>query len=236
MPMIRAILFDLDNTLLDRDASFRDFACKLADAYADAAEESREDWIGRVIEWDEDGYKDKRQLFRDVLERLPCRPAAGWEELYAYYRVHYVESAVPMAGMKELLSALRPYYRLGIVTNGSDSIQNGKIDKLGIRSWFGSVVVSETAGINKPSPLIFARALAELDIKPEQALFVGDHPVNDVEGALLSGMRAVWLKRNQPWRESIAVMPDAVISSLAELPEAIRLAWGQTASSKKRLP
>ncbi len=233
--MIRAILFDLDNTLLDRQAAFLRFASKLADDYADAVGEERQSWIDSVVEWDENGYKDKPQLFREILQRLPCRPAAGWEELYRYYREHYVASAVPMEGMRELLSALRPYYKLGIVTNGMDDIQNGKIDKLGIRGWFGSIVVSESAGMKKPSPLIFTRALADLDVSPEQALFVGDHPVNDVEGALLSGMRAVWLKRSQPWNESIAVMPDAVISSLAELPQAIRHAWGQTASSIKRL-
>lgn len=233
--MIRAILFDLDNTLLDRSSGFREFAQRFAGKYADVPQDQRLRWIERLIELDEDGYKNKPQLFRELPEQLPCRNHAGWEELYAFYEREYVQCATPMCGAKELLAALRPYYRLGIVTNGVDRIQRGKIDIAGIEKWFESIVVSESAGIKKPHPDIFSQALRELGVSPVETLYVGDHPLNDIQGAYFSGMKSIWLKRVQPWPDEAPALPDAVITELAQLPAAIRIVSGQTAASERRL-
>ncbi|WP_176444743.1 HAD family hydrolase [Paenibacillus herberti] len=230
--MIRAILFDLDDTLLDRAEGFREFAERLADRYADVSPEERPQWIKRLIELDERGYKSKPQLFRELLEQLPCRSNAGWEELYAFYDQEYVSSSRLMPGARELLAALRPFYRLGIVTNGRDCIQRGKIERTGIGGWFETITISESAGCKKPHPGIFARALSQLGSSPEQTLFVGDHPVNDIQGAYFSGMKSVWLKHSQPWPNETAMLPDAVITELSQLPAAIRLVSGQTAASE----
>ncbi|QJC51622.1 HAD family hydrolase [Paenibacillus albicereus] len=232
--MIRAILFDLDQTLLDRTEGFREFAGRFAARYADVPEGERSAWAERLIELDEDGYKTKRELFRELPERLPCI-CSDPAELMAFYEREYVGSARPMSGAPQLLTSLHPYYRLGIVTNGTDAIQRGKLERTGLARWFGSVVVSESAGYRKPQRELFALALRELGVQPEQALFVGDHPLNDIQGAYFSGMKTVWLKRSQAWPDEAAVLPDAVISEMAQLPAAIRLVSGQTAAADWRL-
>ena len=89
--------------------------------------------------------------------------------------------------------------KLGIVTNGDSRGQNTKIDALGIRSYMGTVVVSQAVELEKPDRRIFQLALRELGAEPAETWFVGDHPVNDVLGASAAGMNSVWLKGALAW-------------------------------------
>ena len=55
-----------------------------------------------------------------------------------------------------------------------------------------AVIVSERAGVSKPDPRIFAIALEELDVRPEEAVMVGDSWKADIAGARAAGLRPVW--------------------------------------------
>jgi putative hydrolase of the HAD superfamily len=94
--------------------------------------------------------------------------------------------------------------------------------RLGLLRYFRSVVASSSMGYKKPHASLFERALAELEIEPAAALFVGDRLVDDVSGAQAVGMRAVLTHqfRQEPL-DGVDVQPDAVIERLAELPAAI---------------
>ena len=80
-----------------------------------------------------------------------------------------------------------------MVTNGNSLLQNTKLDTAGIRELFDMAVVSDDIGIWKPNKGIFEYAMKALQVTPEESLFVGDHPVNDIQGALGAGMHAVWV-------------------------------------------
>jgi len=107
--------------------------------------------------------------------------------------------------------------RLGLVTNGQSQVQQAKIDILGIRESFHSIVVSEGAGCKKPDAAIFTIALEELGVNPSDAWYVGDHPRNDVYGAFQAGLFAVWKQGVRQWDDTLDVRPDAVITELSEL-------------------
>ncbi len=94
--------------------------------------------------------------------------------------------------------------------------------RLGLLRYFRSVVASSSMGYKKPHASLFQRALDELDIQAEEALFVGDRIVDDVSGAQAVGMRAVLTHqfRQEPL-DGANVEPNAVIGRLAELPAAI---------------
>ena len=77
------------------------------------------------------------------------------------------------------------------MTNGVSSLQNTKLDTAGIRHLFDVVVVSGDIGIYKPDRRIFDEAARRVGIENEKVLFVGDHPVNDIKGALGAGMQAI---------------------------------------------
>ena len=107
--------------------------------------------------------------------------------------------------------------KIGMITNGIGQFQIDNIKALGIEEYFDVILVSEWEGIKKPDPQIFQRALAKLDVLPNESLFIGDHPNNDVKGAQNVGMKGIW-KKDYQWSN---VDADYIVDDLAELPAII---------------
>lgn len=99
--------------------------------------------------------------------------------------------------LKEFLLDLKQSYLLGIVTNGTTSWQQDKIDAMGIRFLFApdTIFISEEVGFEKPAPQIYHKALSMFQVGAEETLFVGDSWANDVEGPGNIGIRSVWLNK-----------------------------------------
>lgn len=216
MNAIKAVILDLDQTVLDRMLTFRNYATSFVDTYF-KHHENRNELVEDIIRRDLDGYKDKPELFRELLAEYPWTPKPAFEELMDHYKVNYVKHAILMEQAKEVLDYLRTRYKTGLITNGRTDIQYGKIDRLGIRDDFDLIIVSEEAGVKKPNPTIFRMALQSLGLPAEQCVYVGDHPVNDVAGAANVGMNTIWLQGNQPWRDELDVTPNHVIRSFNQL-------------------
>ncbi|WP_461671144.1 HAD family hydrolase, partial [Mycobacterium tuberculosis] len=96
-------------------------------------------------------------------------------------------------------------------------IQYGKIDQVGIRSYFDCIIVSEEAGIKKPHARIFQMAAEILGLSPHECLFIGDHPTNDIQGAGNAGMETIWIEGYHAWNEDICIQPRHTIKHLSEL-------------------
>ncbi|WOF80959.1 HAD family hydrolase [Stutzerimonas kunmingensis] len=116
------------------------------------------------------------------------------------------------------LEFLANHYSLGVITNG-----NADVRRLGLADYFQFTLCAEELGVGKPDPHPFQQALRLGDARPEQAVHVGDHALDDIAGAQQAGMRAIWFnpKRNA-WPHDYH--PDAQIQSLAELPKLL-LSW-----------
>ncbi len=114
-------------------------------------------------------------------------------------------------------------YRIGIISN-FDSRIYGVCEALGISSFFDSYTLSSEVGAAKPSPIIFQRALDKHGVNPDEALHVGDSPLEDVEGAKASGILSVLIdrdalgQRRQGEGASSTKSRIFVISNLKELP------------------
>lgn len=111
---------------------------------------------------------------------------------------------------------------LGCITN-TILLEEGILDalrRLGLLRYLRSVVASSAAGYRKPHASLFQRALRELGVAPQEAVFVGDRLFDDISGAKGIGMRAVLTHqyREEPL-DGTAVRPDAVVRRLSELPE-----------------
>jgi putative hydrolase of the HAD superfamily len=220
MNHIKAIIFDLDNTILDRTSTFRRFTYSFLRNYFDHLE-STQHIFDLIIDLDQDGYKDKLELFSELLEQLPWEVKPLLSELIVFYSIEYVKSAVLMEQAREIVQYARTKYKTGLITNGKTLIQYGKIDQLVIRNDFDLIIVSEEAGIKKPDRRIFEMALVQLQLKAEQCIYIGDHPVNDIEGAAKVGMETIWMKVNQPWKDGIIAKPLHQIDRLSTLFELI---------------
>jgi putative hydrolase of the HAD superfamily len=104
------------------------------------------------------------------------------------------------------------------------------VDRLGFRPWLDPALSSAGTGIRKPDPLAFAPILAAWNLPPEAVVMVGDTLAADVLGAKRAGMHSVWLRAREDARQEgstgpaapgEAILPDATISHLAELPDCL---------------
>jgi putative hydrolase of the HAD superfamily len=80
------------------------------------------------------------------------------------------------------------------------------MDTSGLRPYCDIVVVSGDVGVHKPDPALFAYTAEKLGLKTNECVYVGDHPVNDIQGALDSGMKAI--RMNWGWFKDKSLRPD----------------------------
>ena len=139
-----------------------------------------------------------RERFRMVFERLEIPDSP---EVARFIEVGIAEHSRQLARAMEfpeshraVLDALRPRYRLAVVSNFDHGPTVGMaLESQGIRQRFEAIVVSADVGWRKPRPEIFAEALHLLRLGPEEAIFVGDTPEVDVVGAQGAGMDVIWI-------------------------------------------
>ncbi len=212
--MIKAVIFDLDGTLLNRDESVKAFIANQYERFnASLGHIPKEKFISMFIELDCRGYVWKDKVYQQMIDEFTISQVT-WESLLQDYLKCFKESCVAFPHLISMLEGMkRKSIRLGMITNGRDPFQMDNIDALGIRAYFDVILVSESEGIKKPNPEIFKRAMDKLKVKPDQCLFLGDHPINDVDASKKAGMTTVWKKDTQ-WTN---VDADYVIDDLAEM-------------------
>jgi putative hydrolase of the HAD superfamily len=200
-----AVLFDLDNTLADRDRSIERYSNAFFDRFSGQIAEKDPHGLARsIIDADGGGYTGREALFSQLVESLDWRERPATVELGEHWGSYFPGSAEPVPGLMSTLQALKGMgLSMGIVTNGLTASQMTKIEVLGLREYMGSVVVSEAAGVRKPDVAIFNLALSELKVKPARAWYVGDNPAADVVGASEAGLTPVWVKGHHPWPDGI---------------------------------
>ena len=91
----------------------------------------------------------------------------------------------------DILEYLKPRYKLHIITNGFQEIQEKKLKNAAIHSYFDQIVDSEMAGVKKPNPRIFKLALQKANVSARKAIMVGDSIEADILGAQAVGLHAL---------------------------------------------
>ncbi|MCX5497597.1 HAD family hydrolase [Kaistia dalseonensis] len=216
--MIRAVLFDLDETLIDRAPAIRAF---VADQYHRCADIlsaiPSERYQQEFLEVEQFGRVAKKIVYPELAARLGLGDEAA-AELLQDYTVHYPRYATLRPEARPTLDRLRSMeMSLGIVTNGVAEVQFGKIDALNLRTYFRTILVSAVEGVSKPDPVIFQRAAERLDLLQGECLFIGDNPLVDVVAAEASGMSAAWLANTEsPWPSDVPE-PRHRLSTLADI-------------------
>jgi HAD superfamily hydrolase (TIGR01509 family) len=241
--VITAVLFDGDQTLWDFEKVMRQAletvlselrvarpgaaadALTTGNLYDDRAE------VADELAGIEFNLAQLRRLgFMRTLSRLP-RPAVGSDDhggddealaaqLCASYFDHRDRDPALFDDTLPCLEALGSRYRLGLLSNGSRLP-----DSIGLGGIFEAVIFAQDHQVAKPERGIFAVAEELMHVAPEETVLIGDHPLNDVIGAKRSGWRAVWLDRKGegPYVPPTGYVekPDAVITSLSQLPEVL---------------
>ena len=226
---VTTILFDLDDTLFDHTATAR-AALRITATplpffsgvdfegfyrlYSELLEEYHVQLLaGRY------SYEEARQLrFQRLLAPFwPAATAAEIEGFIQVNQVNYPRLRQPVAGALALLKALKPHYRIGIVTNNRTAEQMEKLEFLEMTDLVDALITSEDVGVPKPHPRIFEVALQRLAARPEETVLVGDNWHADVLGALAVGIRPLWLNRFATARPLAHVAEIAGFEPLADI-------------------
>jgi len=217
--LIRAVCFDLDDTLLDCSGAARaaffdalgpgaDFALWLSIAETHYARFSR----GEV------GFARMHLERMTQFLRLSGQPGDP-AELEQRRAARLVERYAIFPDARPCLDTLRSAgLALGVITNGDAAEQRRKLATVGLADRFDAVVISGEVGAAKPDAAIFAHACGLLGARPDEALHVGDRLDLDARAAAAAGLTGVWLDRRGL---AAGDEPVAVVSTLAELPAVV---------------
>jgi len=203
----RLALFDLDNTLLDRERAFGLWTQDFLGAHGlDPAA------VPVIERADADGYADRAQFFGALRDALGI--TTSLDELLADYHVRYPSKYAAAPGTVDALGSLRRAgWKVAVVTNGPPS-QLAKLAAAGIEDEFDAVCVSSLVGALKPDPAIFAEAARRCGL-PLDGWMVGDSPDADIAGGSGVGLQTIWIHRGREWpRDDCS--PDRTASTIAE--------------------
>jgi putative hydrolase of the HAD superfamily len=109
------------------------------------------------------------------------------------------------------LEYLKPRYKLHIITNGFQEVQDKKLRNSKIDTFFEHIINSEMAGVKKPNPIIFQLALGNAKVNAEKALMIGDNLEADILGAQAVGYRTLHFNaHNEPQHDFCPMISDLI--------------------------
>jgi len=167
----------------------------------------------------EQGRVDQHTLrykrFYDSMLRLGIDDIEFSKLLGHHYLEHLPKRSTLMPGAMQVLEYLQPKYKIHLITNGFDKVQQQKLINSNIDHFFDVVVTSEFAGYKKPSREIFYFAISEVHAYPSNCIMIGDNYDNDVLGAANAGINQVYY--NPEKKAYIGQTPTHEIAHLVEL-------------------
>lgn len=239
---IRALLFDVNGTLIDIETDegleeiYRAIAhfllyqgiiihrWEVRDLYFQIMQQQRAASTEKFVEWDATAVWREflEQTGSDYTRSLPANKLAQLPLFLAELHRGIARKRLrPYPQVVETLEQLRSQYRLAVVSDAQSAYGIPELRAVGLRDYFHPVILSGDYGYRKPDPRLFQKALNELEVQPEQALYIGNDLYHDIWGAQEVGMKAVLVSYNRANLSFEAISPDYIIYTFAELLQAI---------------
>ena len=199
--MVKAILWDVDGTLLDFLAAekaavqrlFREFGLgECTDEMVARYSAINESYWKRL----ERGEITKQQVligrYREFFAEVGVDPSLA-EPFNARYQLALGDTVVYRDDSLTIVKALRGKVKQYVVSNGTIVAQTKKLERSGLGRWMNGIFLSEQLGAEKPNPAFFEKVFAALpDIPKEDMLIVGDSLTSDMKGGLMAGIPTCW--------------------------------------------
>ncbi|MGI9838480.1 HAD family hydrolase [Vibrio parahaemolyticus] len=237
--MLKAIFFDMDETLCGTSqadkAAGQKFAAWIQQTYPQVSDPQA--FLQRYLQG---VYKKLNAEFPQLVALLPDENAfrSGLIQTIlaengihidaeqAQQAQHYFDSARMGAftffpGVKEMLTDLRKHYKLVVITNGPIFSQHPKLKATQMDEWVDHIIVGGEEPEEKPAASIFQKALNLVDVKPEEALHIGDSLAADIAGANNMGILSVWVNATGASNPT-EITPNFEIRETVELKEILK--------------
>ena len=238
-PLPRAVLLDLDDTILDDSGNIT--MCWLTACHAHRSAMngldpvSVHDAIERVREWywaDPDRHRKgrldlvmaRREVVQLALAEIGVDNADLARQIGDTYHDLRDTGLRPFADALDTVRWLRSSgCRLALLTNGSEPMQRAKVNRFGLVDLFDAIFIEGELGFGKPDPRVYMRALETLDVAAGDSWMVGDNLEWDVAQPQRQGIYGVWIDlRGQGVPGRSTVRPDHIIRRLSDLRDLVR--------------
>lgn len=194
--MKKVLLFDLDQTILNRDVSLQRFLNWQINFLQLIPQSSKQKFIQRFIELDDHGRVWKDQVYHQLCNEFYITKYTV-NELLAIYISDFNEFSVAFEHAEITIKQLyQNGYKLGLISNGRSPFQEHNFYALGLSEYFSGIFVSEALQMRKPQPEIFLYVCTQFDCNPSDCIFIGDNPIADIAGAKNVGMCTIFFNSN----------------------------------------
>lgn len=220
--MIEFLFLDLDDTILDFHKAERIAISKTIREFGVEPTEEILALYHGINKWHweqlELGNLTREQVlvnrFGVLFEKLgKCVDAPKCAKVY---EINLSQGHWFLPGAEEAVDALSKKYRLFLASNGTASVQKGRMTSANLYRFFETVFVSQEIGHNKPSKAYFDACFASIpDFDREKAIMVGDSLSSDIKGGINAGLKTVWVNPNH--LSCGDIRPDYEIESLSQL-------------------
>lgn len=221
---MKAVLFDLDGTLLNRELSLVNFIRWQVQGMLKSEVINQNKFIERFIELDANGHVWKDKVYSTLIKEFSI---TGWSvsELLASYELCFCAFSVPIEGAIEAVNSIKSLgLKVALVSNGKSPFQERNFNALGISHLFDEIFVSESVGLRKPEKEIFELACKHLGVKTSKVVFVGDSVKSDIDGANNAGIFSILISKNP---EQQCPQASAIFSDYRQLLEIVQNAKQQ---------
>ena len=229
----RAILIDLDDTLLD-DTSYVNVcwadACAVAEARLPGVDIKRlrvtidklSSWFWSDPKRHRTGRLDLRRMTRAILEQVFAKLGINdrdlAHEVAEKYRDLRQARSTLFPGAMDALDCLRAEgVRLGMMTNGAAAVQRAKIERFGLAPYFDHIVIEGEFGAGKPDRRVYDTLLSALDATPGDAWAIGDHLEFDVLAPMQLGLHGIWVDVRNAGLDGRPDRPHRIVSAFTEI-------------------
>ena len=205
MKIYKHILFDLDHTLWD-------FEKNSTEALVEVYHHFNLDQIGKfspidfvlkfkeinAILWEQYNLDKiekeylRNERFKLVLNALGVKMEKIPADIGQVYIALCPTKGHVIPNAFEVLDYLRPKYKLHVITNGFDDIQDLKLVHSKLRDYFDTIITSESAGHKKPKKEMFEKAIELIGTRVDDCIMIGDNPTTDIQGAINASLDVIY--------------------------------------------
>lgn len=199
--MIKALIFDLDNTLINRQKAFKEMLYRVIGEYYNDQELINQ-MVEDIIEYDYNGKNPRIESFTKWVNKYhvtaitPEQFADNWANESGSVAYLYDD-------VRPTLTKLRERYKIAVLSNGKPLSQRKKMKTIAIDDLLDYSLISGEYGIDKPDRRVFDYVCSQMNLKNEECVYIGDTYAIDVVGARNAGLETIYVSRAGETHEDV---------------------------------